>query len=88
MKFFGDRLLRKEDPRLLTGRGRYVGDLRLPGMLHVAMLRSPHAHARIGVIDVEAARGMAGVVDVVTFADLGAAATMLPLVPVEPALRG
>ena len=88
MKFFGDRLLRKEDPRLLTGRGRYVGDLRLPGMLHVAMLRSPHAHARIGVIDVEAARRMAGVVDVVTFADLGAAATMLPIVPVEPALRG
>ncbi len=88
MKFFGDRLLRKEDPRLLTGRGRYVGDVRLPGMLHVAMLRSPHGHARIGRVDVERARGMAGVVDVVTFADLGSAATMLPIIPVEPALRG
>ena len=47
MKFVGDRHLRKEDPRLLTGRGRYVGDIALPGMLHVALLRSPHAHARI-----------------------------------------
>ena len=88
MKFFGDRLLRKEDPRLLTGRGRYVGDLRLPGMLHVAMLRSPHAHAKIRGLDVDAARRLAGVVDVVTFADLGPAAAVLPIVPVEPALRG
>jgi carbon-monoxide dehydrogenase large subunit len=88
MKFFGDRLLRKEDPRLLTGRGRYVGDIRLPGMLHVAMVRSPHAHARIGAIAVDEARRVPGVVDVVTFADLGSAAVMLPIVPVEPALRG
>ena len=47
VKFVGDRYLRKEDPRLLTGRGQYVGDIALPGMLHAALVRSPHAHARI-----------------------------------------
>ena len=47
VKFVGDRHLRKEDPRLLTGRGRYVADIALPGMLHAVLLRSPHAHARI-----------------------------------------
>ena len=51
MKFIGDRLLRKEDPRLVQGRGRYVGDITLPGMLHAAIVRSPHAHARILAID-------------------------------------
>ena len=44
-RLIGRRLLRQEDPRLLTGRGAYVTDLALPGMLHVAVLRSPHAHA-------------------------------------------
>jgi carbon-monoxide dehydrogenase large subunit len=52
VKFVGDRLLRKEDPRLIQGRGRYVGDIALPGMLHAAIVRSPHAHARLGAIDV------------------------------------
>jgi aerobic carbon-monoxide dehydrogenase large subunit len=51
LKFIGDRLLRKEDPRLVQGQGRYVGDIALPGMLHAAIVRSPHAHARILVID-------------------------------------
>ena len=46
VKFIGDRLLRKEDPRLVQGRGRYVGDIALPGMLHAAIVRSPHADAR------------------------------------------
>ncbi len=87
MKFIGDRMLRKEDPRLLSGRGRYLADIALPGMLHVAMIRSPHAQARVVRIDAERARRHPGVVDVVTFADLGAAAVPLPCVPVEPALR-
>jgi CO/xanthine dehydrogenase Mo-binding subunit len=87
VKFVGDRLRRKEDPRLLQGRGRYVGDIALPGMLHAAILRSPHAHARIGAIDVEQARAMAGVAAVLTFADLGAAARALPVIPPHPALR-
>jgi len=43
VKFVGDRHLRKEDPRLLTGRGRYVADITLPGLLHAVLLRSPHA---------------------------------------------
>jgi CO/xanthine dehydrogenase Mo-binding subunit len=56
-------------------------------MAHAAILRSPHAHARIVRIDVEPARRQPGVVDVVTFADLGAAAGPLPCVPLHPALR-
>ena len=88
MKFIGDRLLRKEDPRLVQGRGRYVGDIALPGMLHAAILRSPHAHARLGAIDAARAMKIPGVVAVVTFADLGDAARQLPIVPPHAALRG
>jgi aerobic carbon-monoxide dehydrogenase large subunit len=87
VKFIGDRLRRKEDPRLLQGRGRYVGDIALPGMLHAVFLRSPHAHARIGAIDIEQARSLAGVAAVLTFADLGAATRTLPVIPPHPALH-
>ena len=66
---------RREDPRLLTGRGRYVGDIELPRLLHVAFVRSVHAHARLRAIDVTAAAARPGVVTVLTgrdpaFADL------------------
>ena len=88
MKFVGDRHLRKEDPRLLTGRGRYVADIARPGMLHAVLLRSPHAHARIHRVDATRARAHPGVVDVVTFADLGGAGRPLPIVPPHPSLRG
>jgi carbon-monoxide dehydrogenase large subunit len=88
VKFVGDRHLRKEDPRLLTGRGRYVGDITLPGMLHVVLLRSPHAHARIRRVDAARAREHPGVADVVTFADLGPAARPLAMVPPHVELRG
>jgi carbon-monoxide dehydrogenase large subunit len=64
-----------------------VGDLRLPGLLHVAILRSPHAHARVLGIDTGPARRHPGVADVVTAADLGRAARPLPCVPLHPALR-
>ena len=88
MKYVGDRLLRKEDPRLVQGRGRYVGDVVLPGMLHAAILRSPHAHARIVAVDGERARSVPGVAAVLTLADLGgAAARELPVIPPHPALR-
>jgi aerobic carbon-monoxide dehydrogenase large subunit len=87
VKFIGDRLLRKEDPRLLRGRGRYVGDIVLPGMFHAAILRSPHACARVDAIDVEQARVATGVAAVVTFADLGTASRPLPVIPPHPALR-
>src|ERR1044072_6231547 len=62
---------RNEDPRLLTGRALFVDDLQLPGMLHVAFLRSPYAHARILSIDTGAARAMNGVHAVLTAEDLG-----------------
>jgi carbon-monoxide dehydrogenase large subunit len=88
VKFVGDRYLRKEDPRLLTGRGQYVGDIVLPGMLHAALVRSPHAHARILRVDAARAREHPGVVDVVSFADLGAAGRPFPMVPPHPELRG
>src|SRR5688572_23063901 len=51
-KGVGASLLRKEDDRYLRGRGQYVGDIRMPGMLEVAFLRSPYAHARIGSIHI------------------------------------
>ena len=69
-KWVGRRMPRREDAELLTGRGRYVGDLHRPGMLHAAFLRSPFAHAAIGSIDAEAARAVPGVHAVLTGADL------------------
>ena len=47
----GTSIKRREDERLVTGRGRYLDDLRLPGILHAAIVRSPHAHARVTRID-------------------------------------
>ena len=69
-KYFGASVLRREDPRLLTGNGRYVDDIKLPGLLHAAFLRSPHGHARITSINPETARQMPGVHAVYTHADL------------------
>ena len=66
----GASVLRREDARLLTGRGRYVSDSVVPDMLHVAFVRSPHAHALITSIDVETARHVPGVVAVITGGDL------------------
>jgi carbon-monoxide dehydrogenase large subunit len=66
----GQRRLRREDPALLTGEARYTDDLVVPGALHLAVVRSPHAHARITNVDVSAARAMPGVVAAYTGADL------------------
>ena len=85
--FFGERIKRREDPRLLTGAGRYTADLAPAGTLHVAILRSPHAHARIRGIDVSAARAARGVALVATAADMGSAARPLPLLIPNPNLR-
>jgi carbon-monoxide dehydrogenase large subunit len=68
---FGRSVLRKEDHRLLTGRGKYAADFRLPGLLQAAVLRSPHPHARLGAIRAKAALARPGVVAVVTAEDLG-----------------
>src|SRR5438270_512484 len=69
-KHFGARVARLEDPALLTGRGRFVGDIALAGMLHACFVRSPHAHAKIRAIDTAAARAMPGVHAVLTADDL------------------
>ena len=61
---------RREDVRLLTGKGNYAADPQTPGMLHAVLVRSHHAHATIGGIDAGAARAMPGVVAVFTAADL------------------
>lgn len=66
----GSPLRRKEDQRFVTGRGRYIEDLRFPGLLHAAFVRSPHAHARVLSIDTAAARAAASVVAVYTARDL------------------
>ncbi len=85
-RYVGHRVLRREDARLLTGAGRYVADIRLPGMLHLAVLRSPHAHARILHIDTPAARETAGVVAVLSHTDI-TPARPIPLFAHDPALR-
>jgi carbon-monoxide dehydrogenase large subunit len=69
-KYFGAAVRRREDPRFLRGEGRFVDDVTLPGLLHAAFLRSPHAHARVRSIDATRARGMPGVVAVFAHADL------------------
>jgi len=83
---FGVRVERREDLPLLTGQGSYTDDLKRPGMLHAAVLRSPHAHAKIRSIDVSAARALAGVAAVFTHADLGAAGKEIPLLQPNPLL--
>ena len=79
-RLFGASVRRREDARLVTGRGRYVADVALPGMLHVAVYRSPHAHARIVRIDAGEARRRPGVVHVLVPADV-ATLGRLPLLP-------
>ena len=70
-KFIGKRVMRNEDPRLLTGQAQFVDDVEIPGMLHAAFLRSDYAHARLLSIDVSAARRHPGVVAVFTAEDMG-----------------
>jgi carbon-monoxide dehydrogenase large subunit len=65
----GAKIHRREDPRLITGHGRYVDDMTRPGMLHMTLVRSPMAHAKIRSIDLTAAKKAPGVVAVYTFAD-------------------
>jgi carbon-monoxide dehydrogenase large subunit len=71
MSAIGRPMRRTEDARLLTGRGKYAADFRAPGMLHAAVLRSPHAHASLGAIRTRDALALPGVAAVVTSQDLG-----------------
>jgi carbon-monoxide dehydrogenase large subunit len=87
MSFRGRSLTRLEDHRFLTGRGRYVEDIDLPGQTWMQVVRSPHAHAVIERIDVSAARRVAGVLGVFTapdLAELGRLPCTVPVASVEP----
>src|SRR5262245_37661944 len=81
----GQPILRREDARLLVGRGRYVTDIPLASALHVAIVRSPHAHAAIGCIDLADARRVPGVIGAYQLADLPELRGALPP-PVVPAV--
>ena len=70
MAYIGSRIKRKEDPRLLRGVGKYVGDIHRVGMVHAAILRSIHAHARISKVDTSQALRLEGVIGVLTAADM------------------
>ena len=77
-RIFGSGIRRREDPRLITGSATYTQDIMLPGMVHAAMLRSSHAHARITRIDTEKAKAAPGVVAVYTGADIDGALQPMP----------
>jgi aerobic carbon-monoxide dehydrogenase large subunit len=77
-RYTGASIKRSEDPRILTGKGRYVDDIKLPGMLHAAFVRSPMAHARVLSVDASAARELPGVIAVLTGADLEAITVPAP----------
>ena len=83
-KYVGAEVRRVEDPRLLAGRGQYVDDLRVSGCLHAALLRSPHAHARIAAIRAERARHHPSVIGVFGFEDLQASLVPLPAAGAPP----
>ncbi len=85
----GQRMLRREDPALLTGEAKFTNDLVIPGALHLAVLRSPYAHARIKSINVSDALAMPGVVAVYTGKDLRDAwAAPMPCAwPVTPDMK-
>lgn len=88
-KWFGASVKRKEDPAFLTGKGRYVDDIKLPGMLYGYVLRSPHAHARFRTIDKSAALALPGVHAVYTFADMPESLQKqtVPLLVPSPAIK-
>ena len=83
----GAALKRKEDARLVAGRGRYLDDLRLPGLLHLVIVRSPHAHAEVVRIDADTARGLDGVAAVLTREELPELGGSIPALVPEPKRR-
>ena len=82
----GASIRRVEDAPLITGKGYYTEDIRLPGMLHMAFLRSLHPHAKIISIDTSAAKAMAGVIAVVTGDDLSER-MHIPAIPMVPGMK-
>ena len=87
MPYIGARVRRKEDPRLVRGSGKYVGDIHRPGMVHAAILRSIAAHARIVRIDADAALKLPGVIGVLTAADMPGVKTIPMRTGIIPGLE-
>jgi carbon-monoxide dehydrogenase large subunit len=85
-KWVGQAMRRKEDPRMITGRGRYVDDMVIPGMLYMAVVRSPEAHAKIVSIDSSGAASLPGVHGVFTSDDIDLASP-LPMAWVPPGVE-
>jgi len=83
--YVGARVPRREDGRLLAGRGRFVGGVRLPGMAHAVVVRSPVPHGRLVRCGIDAVTALDGVLDVITPAD--AAALRLPCYTPAPGQR-
>ncbi len=83
-RIFGSGIRRREDPRLITGGATYTDDVQLPGMLYAAILRSPHAHAKINSIDTAAAKAAPGVVAVYTGADTEGVLNPIPCAWIPP----
>jgi aerobic carbon-monoxide dehydrogenase large subunit len=87
-RYLGAPIARNEDPRLLTGRALFVNDVERPGMLHVAFLRSPHAHARLGTVDLSRVGERQGVVAAYAADDLGDYWKPGPLLVPPPPIEG
>jgi 2-furoyl-CoA dehydrogenase large subunit len=82
-RWTGTALKRKEDPRLLTGKGRFLDDIKLAGMLHAAFVRSPYAHARVLSVDTSAALALPGVRGLITGQEARErSGSLRPLIPV------
>jgi 2-furoyl-CoA dehydrogenase large subunit len=87
-RYVGHHRRTKEDRRFVAGHGKFVADIELPGMLHVALLMSPHAHATINSLDPSAALALAGVVRIVTGEDIAALLAPMPHGLHLPEIRG
>jgi carbon-monoxide dehydrogenase large subunit len=83
-RLIGERVKRREDRRLLTGKATFIDDIHLPDMVHAAVLRSPHAKARFTTIDASAALALPGVLAVISHEDLGDANATMPLLNHDP----
>ena len=86
-RWLGKSINRVEDPRFLRGEGRYIDDIKLPGMAHAAIVGSPHAHAKILAIRTEAAEKLPGVIAVVTGKDVAERANPLPSFGAGPIIQ-
>lgn len=86
-KYIGQSVKRTEDPRLIQGLGHYVDDIKLADTLHVAFVRSPHAHARILSTNTDAAKNAPGVVAVYTGSDIAGKVGLIPCAAAAPDMK-